>query len=193
MFRFLVAYVIPLIIITLATALTVRSLMRSVTGSVTGATDSVRQGRRRTPRVHSRKKLAIVITVLSVMFSLAWITFYVLEIWAEVSIESFFVNDTLFHVYLYSHVPVFAMCCLNPVALYVLSSRFRNQLFRDCLCCCNHRRQHYMIASWRNSFTTASTFIHRRKWSQKQASTLSSQTKSATPSETTPVDINTNV
>ena len=136
--RLIVAYTIPFIVMSVATALTVRSLMRSVKDPVTLTTDRIQQGRRGTQRVHSRKKLAIVITIFSFMFFSAWITFYVVEIWAEFFFDSIF--HTEFGFYLYLHVfdyfPVYIMSCLNPVALYVLSSRFRKQLLQDCFCCC---------------------------------------------------------
>ena len=136
--RVLVAYIIPLGVISVATALSVRSLMRSIRESVTGASDRVRWGHRWTPRVLSRKKIVIVISVLSTMFFLAWIMYYVCEIWIDFYSVSFTTNPTALFLYLYSLIPIYTMCCLNPVALYVLSSRFRKQLFRDCFCCCGH-------------------------------------------------------
>ncbi|XP_041455697.1 neuropeptide Y receptor type 1-like [Lytechinus variegatus] len=165
-FRLLVAYLFPLAVIIIAHTLTALALLKSVRGTVTGATEQVCSNNRSTPRVRSRVKLAIVISILSVMFFIAWLPFYVYSMWVEFHYKQDIFEGIAMHNFLaWKDIPIYLLSCLNPIMLYVLSTRFREQLYQDLFCCIAKQnfdwRPAETFSSLKSSFLTASTFRGR--------------------------------
>eukprot|EP00057_Strongylocentrotus_purpuratus_P002084 XP_003723810.1 PREDICTED: bombesin receptor subtype-3-like [Strongylocentrotus purpuratus] len=166
LFRLLIAYIIPLTVIIIAHTLTALALLKSVRGTVTGATAQVCASNRSTPRVRSRVKLAIVISILSVMFFIAWFPFYVYSMWVEFQYtQTVFDGRAMTQFAAWKDLPIYVLSCLNPIMLYILSTRFREQLFQDLFCCCAKQNFDWKPAetfsSLKSSFLTASTFRGR--------------------------------
>ncbi|XP_072171508.1 neuropeptide CCHamide-1 receptor-like [Diadema setosum] len=135
LFRVSCAFILPLVIIVIAHALTAYSLVKSIREPMTSTTENACRGHQQSHRVRSRLKLAVVIIVLSIMFAVAWLPFYVFDLWFDFFFESFMKNSAaLLPLFRWKDFPVYFLSCLNPVALYVLSTKFREHLFKDCFC-----------------------------------------------------------
>ncbi|XP_041453125.1 bombesin receptor subtype-3-like [Lytechinus variegatus] len=173
-FRLLVAFLIPLAVIIGAHTLTAYALIKSVREPVFGGNPQVSPTNRQTPRVRSRVKLAIVITVLSAMFFIAWSPFYLFSIWFQFYYSEIFETYAMLEFFRWKDVPIYMLSCLNPVALYILSTRFRHQLFNDIFCCFGDRRFAWKpsetFSSLKGSFFTASTFRSRSHFNRRSSS-----------------------
>lgn len=137
-FRALATFVIPFIMIVTVHIIIACTLLRSIRDPVVRNSElnrslngSGRQNRRPSPRIRSRVKIAVLVTVLSVMFFVAQLPGTIANILFEFK-TSLIHSQSFFAFYSWARIPFYVLCCFNPMMMYILSSRFRKQLMLDC-------------------------------------------------------------
>jgi gastrin-releasing peptide receptor len=134
MYRFVVFFLIPLIIIGMFYALMARILILSgremPCESMKGSVMNQQQKR----QVEARVKVAKVVMSFVVIFVLCWIPRHINNlVFAYIDPD----YDLFWHVFKITAFCVsYVYSCVNPYALYFLSSQFRKYYNRYLLCCC---------------------------------------------------------
>ncbi|XP_030836299.1 melanin-concentrating hormone receptor 1-like [Strongylocentrotus purpuratus] len=137
-FRAVTTFIIPFIMIVTVHIIIACTLLKSIRDPVVRNSElnrslngSGRQNRRRSPRIRSRVKIAVVVTVLSAMFFVAQLPGTIVNILFEFK-SSLIHSPSFVAFYRWARIPFYVLCCFNPIMMYILSSRFRKQLILDC-------------------------------------------------------------
>ncbi|CAN9507190.1 unnamed protein product [Ophioblennius macclurei] len=128
---FLIFYIIPLLVISVYYTFIARSLLKSASNlPVEGNVHAQRQ-------VESRKRLAKTVLVFVALFAMCWLPNHVIYLYRSYHYSQ--VDTSLPHLVcsIAARILAFSNSCLNPFALYLLSSSFKKQFNRQ-LCCCRH-------------------------------------------------------
>ena len=125
-------YVIPLIFITVCYLLMARALFQS-TRTFKG---EKQPGER---QFVMRRRLAIIILVMSVFFACFWLPYHVYQIWFELSFSYEIINSIPKHVSdainfnrEFHFFMAFANSCLNPWIVFFMSSKHRKGIVERC-------------------------------------------------------------
>ncbi|XP_072020593.1 gastrin-releasing peptide receptor-like [Amphiura filiformis] len=151
-------YVIPLIFITVCYLLMARALFRS-TRTFKG---EKQPGER---QFVMRRRLAVIILVMSVFFACFWLPYHVYQIWFELSFDYEMIQtipswtsnaihfNRQFHFFM-----AFANSCLNPWIVFFMSSKHRKGITE---CCCPGKKA---IREPTSAMTTATSKVRNSNW-----------------------------
>ena len=126
---FLVYYAIPLVTISFFYVMMALILMKSVKampGEIKGGQNQQRQ-------IATRKKVAKIILSFVLIFFLCWLPHHIYRMWFNFDDSNY--NDFWHGFQIIGFCLKFINSCVNPFALYLLSSQFR-KFFKRYLCCC---------------------------------------------------------
>ncbi|XP_072030242.1 neuropeptide CCHamide-1 receptor-like [Amphiura filiformis] len=128
-YRFFFLYLIPLIVIAIYYALMAQTLFKSITGFGDNRTGN--------HQTEARKRLAIIILIVTVFFGVFWFPYYVYILWFQFAFESqnAYGNDlTVTFFRNFHYIMALINSSLNPWCVFVMSSGHRRRLIQ-CLCC----------------------------------------------------------
>eukprot|EP00914_Ancora_sagittata_P033497 GHVO01067543.1.p1 GENE.GHVO01067543.1~~GHVO01067543.1.p1 ORF type:complete len:359 (+),score=24.58 GHVO01067543.1:236-1312(+) len=125
--RFVVYFVVPILVIGVLYLLMARSLWSS--GSFAQSAAAARQ-------TETRRKVAILVLSIVVLFVICWLPRHIYMLWFDC--PSYGDYNMFWHVFkILSFCLSFMNSCVNPVALFFLSDQFKKH-FKRYLCCeCN--------------------------------------------------------
>ncbi|ELT90314.1 hypothetical protein CAPTEDRAFT_25111, partial [Capitella teleta] len=122
--RFVVYFVVPIVIIGVLYLLMARSLWTS--GSFTQQSEAAAR------QTETRRKVAILVLSIVVLFVICWLPRHIYTLWFDCPSYGWY--SMFWHVYkIVSFCLSFMNSCVNPLALYLLSDQFRrhsHQLIR---------------------------------------------------------------
>ena len=134
MFRFFVFFMIPLIIIALFYALMAQILIVSSREMPCEATKNSVMNQQQKRQVQARVKVAKVVMSFVLIFVICWLPRHIYILWYNYSTEEY---NMFWHVFkITSFCLTYIYSCVNPYALYFLSSQFRKYYNRYLFCCC---------------------------------------------------------
>ncbi|ELU16740.1 hypothetical protein CAPTEDRAFT_28758, partial [Capitella teleta] len=114
--RFVVYFVVPIVIIGVLYLLMARSLWTS--GSFTQQSEAAAR------QTETRRKVAILVLSIVVLFVICWLPRHIYTLWFDCPSYGWY--SMFWHVYkMVSFCLSFMNSCVNPVALFVLSDQFR--------------------------------------------------------------------
>lgn len=133
--RFVIFFLLPLLIIGFFYVMMARMLIRSnenvPTESKAGAANHHRQ-------IAARKKVARVVLSFVVIFIVCWLPRHIYHMWYHFDPATY--ND-FWHIFKVTGFCLqFINSCVNPFALYFLSGQFRKYYNRYLFCCCRRVR-----------------------------------------------------
>ncbi|KAM9765264.1 gastrin-releasing peptide receptor [Menidia menidia] len=130
MASFLIFYVIPLLVISMYYTFIARSLMRSASNlPVEGNVHARRQ-------VESRKRLAKTVLVFVGLFAVCWLPSHIIYLYRSYHYSQVDTSLAHFICSVVARILAFTNSCINPFALYLLSSTFKKQFNQQLCCCC---------------------------------------------------------
>lgn len=133
--RFFVFFAIPVCIIACFYILMAQILIRSGEQiPCEGKSGGLNQQR----QIAARKKVARIVLSFVFIFVLCWLPRYVYLLWFHFDVEEF--NDFWNVFKILGFCLTFINSCVNPFALYFLSSQFRKYYNRYLFCCLRHER-----------------------------------------------------
>ena len=131
-FRFIVYFALPMVIITAFYCLMARKLWHSGR-KIPGDGNSICGTLQRTRQLESRKKVAKLVLSFIVVFMVCWLPRHIYLIWYHLLPGNY---NLFWHVFkTLSFCLCFTNSCVNPLALYLLSHQFRSY-YNSYLCCC---------------------------------------------------------
>lgn len=136
--HFLILFIIPLIIIATFYILMARILIKSSRQLPCEATLGPGMNNQQQRQIEARFKVAKVVLSFVVLFVICWLPRHVFTLWYAYDTEGF----TLFW-YIFKVIGIcltYAYSCVNPYALYFLSSQFRKHYNRHLFRCCIRSR-----------------------------------------------------
>ncbi|CAG5858323.1 unnamed protein product [Menidia menidia] len=146
MASFLIFYVIPLLVISMYYTFIARSLMRSASNlPVEGNVHARRQASAQTPEtdsetvkntVESRKRLAKTVLVFVGLFAVCWLPSHIIYLYRSYHYSQVDTSLAHFICSVVARILAFTNSCINPFALYLLSSTFKKQFNQQLCCCC---------------------------------------------------------
>ena len=133
---FVALYVVPLGLISVFYILTARKLLQGVGGRKMHLENKV-AGDGAKNKSNARTRLAIIILIAVVLFALAWLPYYVYELWTE--LDPYLEYTHAIYNFMYAHylMPMLGSC-INPVLLYIMSSNYRRHFAKHFCCCCSY-------------------------------------------------------
>jgi gastrin-releasing peptide receptor len=135
-FRFIIYFALPVYIIALFYVMIARILVHSsyhmpVEGGIKSS-----QGNK---QVEARKKVAIVVLLLVVIFIICWLPRHIFSMWYHFDPNDY---NQFWHIF---KVTGFCLCfinsCVNPITLYFLSKQFRKYFNRYLFCLCSRKKR----------------------------------------------------
>ncbi|CAG5119655.1 unnamed protein product, partial [Candidula unifasciata] len=162
--RFVIFFLLPLLIIGFFYVMMARMLIRSnenvPTESKTGAANHHRQ-------IAARKKVARVVLSFVIIFIICWLPRHIFQLWYYFDTSDF---NEFWHVFKITGFCLqFINSCVNPFALYFLSGQFRKYYNRYLFCCCRRVRysslesnsaMHSLHSTNRRSSPTNMSLLH---------------------------------
>lgn len=136
--RFFIYYAVPLIIIAFFYILMARHLMRS-TRNIPGEMQC------QVKQVKARKKVAKMVMAFVIVFAVCFFPQHVFMLWFYIHPTAQQDYNVFWHYFrILGFCLAFTNSCINPIALYCVSSTFRKYFDRYLLCCVPRRmrRQH---------------------------------------------------
>lgn len=134
MFRFFVFFVIPLVIIGLFYILMAQILILSSRDMPCEATKNTMMNQQQKRQVQARIKVAKVVLSFVLIFIICWLPRHIFILWYNYSPDEY---NMFWHVFkITSFCLTYIYSCVNPYALYFLSSQFRKYYNRYLFCCC---------------------------------------------------------
>uniref|UniRef100_T1IY09 G-protein coupled receptors family 1 profile domain-containing protein n=1 Tax=Strigamia maritima TaxID=126957 RepID=T1IY09_STRMM len=131
LFKFLVYYAIPLIVVASFYILMARHLLVS-SQNLLGETQQQQQR-----QIEARKKVAFTVLVFVTMFAICFFPHHVFVLWFYFYPDSQEVYDDFWHALrIIGFCFSFINSCINPIALYCVSRLFRKYYNRYLFCCC---------------------------------------------------------
>lgn len=134
LFRFLTVFLIPLIIIGTFYCLMARILVKSSRQMPCEATKGPGQSQQQQRQIEARMKVARVVLSFVLLFVICWLPRHVYLIWFFWSPYDF--NTFWIWFKLIGFCLTYVYSCINPYALYFLSSQFRKYYNRYLFRCC---------------------------------------------------------
>ena len=134
MFRFFVFFMIPLVIIGLFYALMAQILIVSSREMPCETTKNSVMNQQQKRQVNARVKVAKVVMSFVLIFILCWLPRHIYILWWHYSTDPFNMFWNVFKITSFCLTYVYS--CVNPYALYFLSSQFRKYYNRYLFCCC---------------------------------------------------------
>ena len=128
-YRFFFLYLIPLIVIAVYYARMAQTLFMSVRGFGDNRTG--------THQTQARRRLAIIILIVTVFFGVFWFPYYVYILWFQIAYEhypKYEQNSAVTFFRIFHFIMALINSSLNPWCVFVMSSSHRKQLLK-CLCC----------------------------------------------------------
>lgn len=134
LFRFIVYFVIPLLIIGIFYVLMARILILSSREMPCESMKDSAMNQQQKRQVQARLKVAKVVLSFVIIFIICWLP-------RHISILIFYHTDVEFNMFQHvlkitSFCLTYIYSCVNPYALYFLSSQFRKYYNRYLFCCC---------------------------------------------------------
>ncbi|XP_074663055.1 neuropeptide CCHamide-1 receptor-like [Tubulanus polymorphus] len=133
-FRLLVYFIIPILVISGFYAAIANILMRSsyqIPGEVSSQANHGKQ-------IEARKKVAKVVLSLVVIFVICWLPRHIFVMWFHFDPGDY---SDFWHAFkVFGFVMSYINSCVNPITLYFLSKQFRKYYNRYLFCCCAKRR-----------------------------------------------------
>ena len=134
MFRFFVFFLIPLIIIGLFYVLMAQILILSSRELPCETTKNSAMNQQQKRQIEARIKVAKVVLSFVLIFIICWLPRHIFILWYNYSPEEY---NMFWHVFkITSFCLTYIYSCVNPYALYFLSSQFRKYYNRYLFCCC---------------------------------------------------------
>ncbi|KFM78411.1 [Phe13]-bombesin receptor, partial [Stegodyphus mimosarum] len=128
--KFMLLYGIPLILIASFYVMIAWHLMLSSRNSIGENPTQLKQ-------LRSRTKVAKIVLAFVVIFAVCFFPSHVFLIWYYFDPNPNAHYNSFWHSWkIMGYVMTFANSCLNPIALYLISSVFRNYFKRYLFCCC---------------------------------------------------------
>ncbi|XP_054721735.1 neuropeptide CCHamide-1 receptor-like [Uloborus diversus] len=128
--KFLLLYKIPLIFIGSFYIMIARHLIIS-------SRNNVGQNPSHLKQLKSRTKVAKIVLAFVLIFAVCFFPSHVFLIWYYFDSNSNYHYNQYWHSWkIMGYVLTFANSCLNPIALYLISSVFRNYFKKYLFCCC---------------------------------------------------------
>ncbi|XP_071957662.1 bombesin receptor subtype-3-like [Antedon mediterranea] len=120
--RFVFLYALPVIIISILYTLVAMELFRSIREMPTEATKATSKSTSSKNQAQARKRLAITVLVLAVMYTICWLPYMFKEVAVElfptiINFKAGYKNVSFIMLYLSS--------CINPIALVAMSRNYR--------------------------------------------------------------------
>ena len=136
MYRFLVYFTLPIIVIATFYLLMARILLLS---SSRLPAEGRTQGQA-FRQMETRKKVAKVVLSFVAIFIVCWLPRHTYLLWFHFDPGLY---NMFWHVFkIVGFCLSFINSCVNPFTLYILSSRFRHYYNRYLFCCCTHKRSY---------------------------------------------------
>jgi gastrin-releasing peptide receptor len=134
MARFIIFFVIPLFIIGLFYALMARILILSSREMPCESMKDSAMNQQQKRQIQARLKVAKVVLSFVIIFVICWLP-------RHISILAYYHSDAEFNMFWHvlkitSYCLTYIYSCVNPYALYFLSSQFRKYYNRYLFCCC---------------------------------------------------------
>ncbi|XP_013777242.1 neuropeptide CCHamide-1 receptor-like [Limulus polyphemus] len=157
--KFLVLYVIPLVVISVFYTLMAQHLLLSTRQNVIKNASHTRQ-------LEARHKVAWTVLSLAVIFCICFFPSHLFMLWFYFYSDSWNAYNDFWHAWkIVGYVLTFANSCLNPVALYCVSSVFRNYFQRYLFCCC------HSVVHRQRTLTNRTTYTSLRSTIKNSATT----------------------
>lgn len=134
LFRFFTLFLIPLIIIGTFYCLMARILVKSSRQMPCEATKGPGQSQQQQRQIEARMKVARVVMSFVLLFVICWLPRHIYLIWYYWSPSGF--NDFWIWFKVFGFCLTYVYSCVNPYALYFLSSQFRKYYNRYLFRCC---------------------------------------------------------
>ena len=155
---FMLLYVLPFLSISINYIAIAHTLCKN---NITQLTDNNPAALR---QMQGRKRLAVIVITIAIFFGLFWFPYHVYHIWYMFTKHHAHIrgNKVQFFRHLYNYMSL-ANSCLNPWAVFLMSSAHRsplNRCFRK-LCCTDWRSKINRERSDKNIFVTASTSVSK--------------------------------
>nr|AKQ63032.1 excitatory peptide receptor 1 [Platynereis dumerilii] len=166
LFRFLVYFAIPVVIIGVFYVLMARILITS-SRKMPGASE----GRiaQQIKQMEARKKVARVVLSFVIVFCLCWFPRHVYLLWYYFDPADY---NMFWHIFkIFGFCMMFINSCVNPLTLYFLSKQFRKYYNRYLLCCCPGSR------SRQSEYSTMYNFNSTDRRSSTNMTVMATQTK----------------
>ncbi|XP_033116103.1 neuromedin-B receptor-like [Anneissia japonica] len=150
-FQFSALYMIPLLIITVHYCLIISILFKSMQLMPV-------QTSNRDDQIRRRKRSSLVLLLITIMFSICWLPYFIHTILTEFNREV--LNEMwLFRFKQISELMIYISTCINPVTLFMISKRHR-RYFKKYLCCSSERSRQFrseLLSNARLFFYTRQT------------------------------------
>ena len=183
MFRFFVFFLIPLVIIGLFYVLMAQILILSSREMPCETTKNSIMNQQQKRQIEARIKVAKVVLSFVLIFIICWLPRHIFILWYHYSSEEF---NMFWHVFkITSFCLTYIYSCVNPYALYFLSSQFRKYYNRYLFCCCPKYKYRalgagepsvmYNFNSVRGRSTSLTGVIHSQSMCWKITSNIHSQ------------------
>ncbi|OWF44383.1 neuropeptide CCHamide-1 receptor-like [Mizuhopecten yessoensis] len=134
LFRFFTLFLIPLIIIGTFYCLMARILVKSSRQMPCEATKGPGQSQQQQRQIEARMKVARVVLSFVLLFVVCWLPRHIYLLWFHWGTSDF--SDFWVWFKLFGFCLTYVYSCVNPYALYFLSSQFRKYYNRYLFRCC---------------------------------------------------------
>ncbi|KAK3591119.1 hypothetical protein CHS0354_035934 [Potamilus streckersoni] len=138
MLRFVIFFLVPMIVIGLFYALMAKILILSSKKMPCEATKGLAMNQQQQRQIEARLKVAKVVLSFVVIFVICWLPRHIYLLWHYWSPSEY---NMFWHVFkITGFCLTYMYSCVNPYALYFLSSQFRKYYNRSLFCCCPKAR-----------------------------------------------------
>ncbi|XP_038054888.1 neuromedin-B receptor-like [Patiria miniata] len=128
-FRGLLLFIIPLVIINGYYCLVSRKLIMS-TRALPGEVHDKRS------QISSRKRLAYLVLAIVILFTVCWLPFFIFELLFQINDTILNNSNALTYLRLLSEVLTYSNSCINPILITVVSSTYRKYFCNYLFCRC---------------------------------------------------------
>lgn len=136
LFRFIIFFLVPMMIIGIFYLLMARILVKSSREIPCEQTKGGMNHQQR--QIEARLKVAKVVLSFVIIFIICWLPRHIYLFWYHFDESEY---NMFWHVFkIAGFCFTYIYCCVNPYALYFLSSQFRKYYQRYLFCCCPDKR-----------------------------------------------------